>query len=532
MILIESPLSRIPMRGAPQPRRKGDKEVVASSPRPFSRPWLIFPAICVLALLAFFWPLRELRSDNFIFYFPSNHQMLPFESIGNTKYLALMQILNMVGKVSGIQEKKNSLKVWFGSTQFELRPNNPTVHVGKDSFQLPQPVRLSNGQWLVPVDFLTIVLPRLTHQPVEYQEGTNRIFIGDVKPASFTVRLDPLANGVRLTVQFTDKVAVRTAASNGKWVLFLGDRPMEPMEPSYRFHNPYVSDLQFDDHDGVPKLLLAPTSSGLNFYPVQAEGGKLLLADIVKPPAASAQGAPKPPVPPPPAEPAPVPQAPAPQVAEEAPAAPPGPPLPVVVLDAGHGGTENGGHSRDGVLEKDLVAQFVARVRLALLSTNKYRVLLTRVGDVNVSTDQRAVAANLSGAVYFLSFHAGDLGMSSPRIVVFTFQPPSPAPPAAGDAPAPVFIPWRHLQEERFNQSRQLALALQQQFALITGVEADLPSTAPLRTLRSVNAPAVAIELGRLAPDGDATALTNPLFQQQVATAVAQALAGLDKGGA
>jgi N-acetylmuramoyl-L-alanine amidase len=492
----------------------------------------LIPALCVLALAAFFWPVRELHSDNFIFYFPSSHQMLPFERIGNAKYLALMQILNMVGKVSGIQEKKSSLKVWFGTTQIELRPNDPTIRVGKASFGLSQPVHLSDGQWMVPVDFLTIVLPQLTHQAVEYQEGTNRIFIGDVKPASFTVRLDALPNGVRLTVQFTDKVTVRTASSNGKWVLFLGDRPMEPLEASYQFHNPYVSDLQFDDQDGLPKLLLTPTSNGLNFYPVQAEGGKILLADILKPPSPSVQAlAPNPAAQLPPAETTQAPAGPAPPSTEEMPAAPPGPPLPVVVLDAGHGGTENGSHSRDGVWEKDLAAQFVARVRLALLTTNKYRVGLTRVGDVNVPADQRALAANLSGALCFLSFHAGDLGAASPRITVFTFQPPAPAPPPSKDAPIPAFLSWGHVQETRLSQSQQLALALQQQFALLNGVEVDLPASAPVRTLRSVNAPAVAIEIGRLAADEDATALTNPLFQQQVAVAVVQALASFEKGG-
>jgi N-acetylmuramoyl-L-alanine amidase len=87
------------------------------------------------------------------------------------------------------------------------------------------------------------------------------------------------------------------------------------------------------------------------------------------------------------------------------------------------------------------------------------------------------------------------------------------------------------VQEARLNQSQQLALALQEQFALLNGVEVDLPSSAPVRTLRSVNAPAVAIEFGRLAVDEDATALTNPVFQQQVATAVVQALASFEKGG-
>ena len=96
-----------------------------------------------------------------------------------------------------------------------------------------------------------------------------------------------------------------------------------------------------------------------------------------------------------------------------------------MALDAGHGGDDNGGHSRDGVLEKDLVAQYVARVRSALLATHKYRVVLSRTGDVNVTSEQRALAANLSGAICFLSFHAGDLGTASPRITIFTFQPPT-----------------------------------------------------------------------------------------------------------
>ncbi len=458
--------------------------------------------------------------------------MLPLESIEGAKYLPLLQVLNLVGKVGGIQEKKNSLRVWFGSTQIDLRANNIKVQVDKTIYDLPGPVVLSNGQWMVPVDFLTIVLPHLTHQAVEYQEGTNRIFLGDVRPASFTVRVDPIANGARLTVQFTDKVAVRTASSNGKWVMFLGDHPMEPMEPSYRFENPYLSELHYDDQDGEPKLILSPTSSGLNFYPVQAEGGKILLADVLKPPPTSAQALPPKAAPSPsPASAPPTPVGPTPQVPEESPAAPPGPPLPVVALDAGHGGEDNGGHSRDGVLEKDLVAQYVARVRSALLATNKYRVVLSRTGDVNVSSEQRALASNLAGAICFLSFHAGDLGTASPRIAIFTFQPPTTAPPAASEAPIPTFVPWAQVQEAHLGQSAQFALALQQQFVLMNGVEADPPATAPVRILRSVNAPAVAIELGRLAPDDDATALTNPAFQQQVAGAVVQALASFEKGG-
>jgi len=519
------------MDNAPKPRRESEWRLPHFPLRRFARRWLFYPAIVALGVAAFFWPARELRSDNFIFYLPSGPHMLPVQNIGNAKYLPALQILNLLGKVGQVQEKKRVLKIGFGGAQIELLLNDPRVRVGGATYELPQTVLLSDGQWMVPVDFLTIVLPHLTHQAVEYQEGTNRIFVGDVKPASFTVRVDSLPNGVRLTVQFTDKVTVRTASSNGKWVLYLGERPMEPLEPSYHFRNPYLSEMQYDDQDGVPKLVISPTSGGLNFYPVQAEGGKILLADVVKPPSPAAQTVnPSPATTPSLPNGPPSPESPAPQVTEEVPATPPGPPLPIVALDAGHGGTDTGGHSRDGVWEKDLVAQYVARLRSELLTTNKYRVVLSRTGDVNMSFEQRALAANLSGAVYFLSLHAGDLGTPSSCIAVFTYQPGSDALPT-GDASPPLFVPWGQVQETRLAQSQQLALALQQQFSSLTGVVADPPAGAPFRTLRSVNAPAVAIELGRLAPDQDATSLTNPAFQQQVAVEIVQALAAYEKGG-
>jgi len=489
---------------------------------------LLIPAV-VLGLALCLWPTRTLRSDNFVFYLPTGRQVLVLEVIQNTKYLPLLQVLNLLGKVSGLQEKRNSLKVWFGKAQLELRREERKVRVDKLWINLSDPVRVSDGQWVVPIDFLTSIVPRLTHQAVEYQLGANRIFIGDVRPSSFTVRLDQVPNGARLTVQFTDKVTVRTMARNGKWVMFLGDHPVEPLESSFRFQDPYVSEVRFDDQDGVPKLILSPTTGGLNFYPVLAEGGKVLLADVLKPPPAVAQQ------PPPPQQPAtatpPAGQPPRAAVTEEGPAAPLGPPLPVVVLDAGHGAEETGARSRDGVLEKDLVAQLVARVRSAVLLTRKYRIVLTRTGDVNPSFEQREVAANLAGAAFFLTFHAGDLGSATPRLSVYTYQSSSP-PPAPGEEPQTLFVSWVRVQQAHLEQSRLLAQALQQQFAQIPGAMADLPEEAPVRALRSVNAPAVAIEVGRLAPDADAGPLTSPNFQQQVAAAITQALAAFQKGGA
>lgn len=486
---------------------------------------------CGLALLV--WPARTLRSDNFVFYFSNSRRLVPFEEIGNTKYLPLLQVLNAIGKVSGLQEKRNTLKVGIGNSHLELHADDERIRINKKSSLLSAPVRVSEGKWMVPADFLTTAVPELTSLGVEYQAGTNRIFLGDVKPGSFTLRLASVNSGARLTFQFTDKVTVRTASVNGKWVMFLGDHPIEPLEQSFHFQNPYVSDVQFSDDDGLPKLIITPSAGGLNFYPVLAEGGKILLADILKPPApvANAQATP-PQAQPAPSAPKTPPPSPTAAPGTPGPPVPAGPALPVIVLDAGHGGDDAGARSRDGITEKDLATQLVARVQQALLSTGKYRVVLTRNGDANVSFEQRTLTANTAGAAYFLTFHAGNLAGSSPRVAVYTYQAPNPPAPAAGDEAKPLFISWDRVQEVHLEESRQLAQALQQKFVQINGVTADAPSAVPERTLRSVNAPAVAIEVGSLTSENDAGSLTNPAFQDQLSAAVAAVLATLQPGGA
>jgi len=292
-----------------------------------------------------------------------------------------------------------------------------------------------------------------------------------------------------------------------------------------------VSDVRFDDQDGLPKLIITPSAGGLNFYPVLAEGGKVLQADVLKPGPAALQ---TPPPSAPPSTTAGGPTTPSPSTGalQEETTAPTGPPLPIVVLDAGHGGDDTGAHSHDGVTEKDLAAQLVARVRQALLSTKKFRVVLTRTGDVNVNFEQRAATANEAAAAYFLTFHAGDLGGGSPQVAVYSYRPPDePLSPPGGEA-RPIFVMWNQVQESYSDQSRQLAETLHQEFAVIAGVTADLPQAAPERTLRSVNAPAVAIELGTLSPDYDASALTDPTFQLQLSNVVAETLAALlGRGG-
>ncbi len=484
--------------------------------------------LVLAALILLVWPTEPLHSDNFIFYIANRPQSLPLKTIGEADYLPLFPMLNLVGTVRGIKGSGDSVNVYFGDTELRFRADNATVEVGKSKVKLDNPTRFVEGQWLVPIEILSRVLPRIVVQPIQYQRGARRIFIGGAKPATYAVKLVPTPTGSRVVVDFSDAVGVKTASKDGRWIFYLSGRPVEPLESHIEFqNNPYVSSLDFDDQDGVPKLILVPATQGLDLYPTLEQGNKVLSAEVAKP--APAGTAPSQATSGETTAPAPTPsgQAPAgapPVAAPGLPEASGTPGMPIVVLDPGHGGDDPGAHGANGVLEKNLVAQFAAQVRSALLASGRYRVLLTRSGDTAVDFDQRATIANAAHPEAFLTLHAGALGSVVPRVVVYSFQPPLPVMQIEGAAVRPLWIPWDRTQEYYLPRSRSLAQAIQQQLARVQGVTADKPDMAPARTLRNINAPAVAVEIGSLESNLDAGPLLDADFQRQLAEAIVRGL--------
>jgi N-acetylmuramoyl-L-alanine amidase len=94
----------------------------------------------------------------------------------------------------------------------------------------------------------------------------------------------------------------------------------------------------------------------------------------------------------------------------EKPAAPPSPPdsRPVIVIDPGHGGPDNG-TQWDGTSEKNLVLAFALALRDRIDKSGKYRVVMTRTDDTFIPLDDRVKFARSQSASLFVSIHADAL---------------------------------------------------------------------------------------------------------------------------
>jgi N-acetylmuramoyl-L-alanine amidase len=81
---------------------------------------------------------------------------------------------------------------------------------------------------------------------------------------------------------------------------------------------------------------------------------------------------------------------------------------PVVVIDAGHGGPDNGTQS-GGEIEKNLVLGFALALRDRIETIGKYRVVMTRTDDTFIPLADRVRIARNQSAALFVSIHADAL---------------------------------------------------------------------------------------------------------------------------
>jgi N-acetylmuramoyl-L-alanine amidase len=206
----------------------------------------------------------------------------------------------------------------------------------------------------------------------------------------------------------------------------------------------------------------------------------------------------------------------------------------VIVLDPAHGGADTGAHGEGTLAEKDIVL-VIARMARVELERQGYRVVLTRNDDSDPSYDDRATIANAYHDAIFISFHISSTGApGTARVYSYEFAAPPPPPPpiapvSANGKPLPPvpFQPvsslttWADAQRSHLASSRRLAEILQVILAQRLAGSPAAPAQIPVRDLRSIAAPAIAVELSSISV-ADANSLIN--FGPPLALAIEQSV--------
>lgn len=216
-------------------------------------------------------------------------------------------------------------------------------------------------------------------------------------------------------------------------------------------------------------------------------------------------------------------------------------PLPLVVIDPGHGGRDPGAIGTSGVKEKRIVLATAHELRRRLEASRRCRVVMTRTRDVFVPLADRVEFAQRRGASLFVSIHADSAPGARGASVYTLSETASDAmsealarrenqADLAGGLRLPSVSPdvQRILislmrRETRAGSSRLARLAVRE-----LGEEVDLlPHThreAAFVVLKAPEIPSALVELGFLSDPRDEAALQRPAHRARLALALSRAV--------
>ena len=220
------------------------------------------------------------------------------------------------------------------------------------------------------------------------------------------------------------------------------------------------------------------------------------------------------------------------------------PPLKLIVLDAGHGGHDQGAKGPGGVLEKDVVLDVTRRAARMIENGLGVKVVLTRSTDVFVPLRERTNFANKQRADLFVSIHAN----AHPRAVsegVETYFLSSEATDNESRQIAAIENGVVQLESPQSRQKTDLLKSIlwdmaQSEFQQESSVLAETVLDSMTQSLRLVNRgvkqagfyvlggaamPAVLIEIGFLTNPKEEKKLGSPEHREAIARAIYGSLA-------
>jgi N-acetylmuramoyl-L-alanine amidase len=223
----------------------------------------------------------------------------------------------------------------------------------------------------------------------------------------------------------------------------------------------------------------------------------------------------------------------------------PGDSRPLIVIDPGHGGIDNGTKSASGEMEKSIVLDFALLLRDKIENAGKYRVAMTRTDDTFVPLGERVRLARLRQASLFISIHADALPRGegdAQGATVYTLSETASDAEAArlaeaenkadviagvdlsaepGDV-ADILIDLAQRETKTF--SSQFARALVGEIKSVARLHKNPLKSAGFRVLKAADVPSVLVELGYVSNQQDLKQLTSEAWRGRTADSIVKAM--------
>ena len=218
------------------------------------------------------------------------------------------------------------------------------------------------------------------------------------------------------------------------------------------------------------------------------------------------------------------------------------PKIPVVVLDAGHGGKDFGARGAHGLFEKELNLQISKQVKKILEDRYHFKVIMTRKDDTFIELKDRGKIANRHDADLFVSIHANAAKRKSARGIETyylgsgsTEQARQTAERENGDLVHSVAddvvqeILASLITTTKINDSSRLAASVQKRLhktmsKRFSGIQNLGVKEGPFFVLHDTNMPSILVEVGFVTNRKEGKQLKTRKYQKWLAESIARGI--------
>ena len=184
----------------------------------------------------------------------------------------------------------------------------------------------------------------------------------------------------------------------------------------------------------------------------------------------------------------------------------------VVVIDAGHGGSQPGA-KKNGYMEKDINLEIVLKMKELLDTMENVRVYYTRLSDAHVELQDRAALARESEANLFISIHQNSM-------------------PHDSSSTNGVLVYYDMNAEDSPTNSYALAMICKEELVAATGAtDKGLQTNNNLHIVREAKVPVALVECGFMSNKEELNKLISSEYQEKIAMALCNAIVRALEGG-
>ena len=445
---------------------------------------------------------------------------LPARTMNGQEMFALDDLARLFDLTVREEAAAGGLSVSTRTQTIALTAGQPLASVGGRLISLPSaPVR-DGRSWLVPVDFVARALAPALGTRLELRKPSRLVLLGDVRVPQVAGRVEAQGTLARITLDVLPATPHTVTQDGARLVVRFEADALDTSLPATTATD-LVQNVRPGDVASSITVDLGPRFGAFRTSDLPPErGAGRIVIDVLAQTSEAPGAAPSPPGTPP----APPPVPPLIDI-------PPPGGLRTIVVDAGHGGDEDGARGPGGTLEKNVTLSVARRLKAALEARLGVRVILTRDADTTVGLDERAALANNNKADLFVSVHANASvrpGISGAQVFYLSLDDYGDEAQRAAHGERdslPVFgggardievILWEMAQARYIEESAAFAQATETALRERVPMSTRAIQQAPFRVLLGANMPAILVEMGFLSNPDQEKALTSETFQTSI----------------